>query len=199
MRSCRGPCEVWSPEVSGGGAAERAYGVAAQKVRAGELSSADAVLRQLIPIVPNDSDFEASFARARIPRTHVARYLLTALEREAGGRADPELVSDDFGAGLRLYYVLPKGADADDWPKIEDDAIKSLVPRIGNGVLLSEQDPDLAGAHTFTERRRVFGESNVTLTRELATFETWSESAIDERQRELARRALAVWPRLLIA
>ena len=85
------------------------------------------------------------------------------------------------------------------WPEIEDDAIKSLVPRIGNGVLLSNRIPDSAGAHTFTERRRVFGESNVTLTRELATFETWSESAIDERQRELARRALAVWPRLLIA
>jgi hypothetical protein len=179
----------------GGGAAERAYGVAATKVRSGELVSADLVLRQLIPIVPNDSDFEASFTRARIPRTHVARYLLTALEREARGHADPELVSDDFGVGLRLYYVLPKGADSDDWPDIDDDAVKSLVPRLGNGVLLSEQDPDLAGARTFTERRRIFSESNVTLTRELAASEIWSESAIDERQQQLARRALTVWPR----
>lgn len=179
----------------GGGAAERAYGVAATKVRSGELDTAEAVLRQLIPIVPSDRDFEVSLSRARIPRTHVARYVLTALERDARKRAEPELVDEDFGAGLRLQYVLPKGAYPDEWPGIHEDAIKSLVPRLGNAVLLSEQDGDLTGARTFEERRQVFAESTVSLTRALAEYDAWDEAAIEQRQGDLARRALQVWPR----
>jgi hypothetical protein len=180
----------------GGGVAERAYGVAAVKVRDGELRSADDVLRQLLPIVPNDADFAAGFARVRIPRAHVARYLLTALERDAVGRQDPELVTEDFGSGLRLEYILPKGADEHEWPGVEEDESKSLVSRLGNAVLLAEQDRSLTDASTFAERRAILAESSVSLTRAaVAGASTWDAFTVQSRQEELAERALSVWPR----
>lgn len=179
----------------GGGAAERAYGLAAVKVRSGDLASAEDVLRQLIPIVPNDRDFTTAFAHARVPRAHVARYLMTALERHSRDRQEPELVSDDFGRGLRLQYMLPKGATEEDWPDLEEEEVKTLVPRLGNAVLLSEDDGSLTGLRTFTERSAVVAESTVRLTRQVANHNSWDAQAIEERQRDLAARAIEVWPR----
>src|SRR6266852_1610187 len=40
--------------------------------------------------VPNDPEFEAAFATARVSRPHLARYYLRALEKTAKGISQPE-------------------------------------------------------------------------------------------------------------
>lgn len=179
----------------GGGVTERAYCVAATRVRSESLKTTEDLLRQLLPIVPNDDDFANAFARAPVSRPGVARYVMVALERHARGIANPELVDEAFDDGFRLQYVIPTTADADDWPGIEDDDLKSLVTRLGNLVILSDQDASLTGATTFDERRKVFEDSTVELTRGVVAWDEWDAHAIGERQDQLAERANEVWPR----
>jgi hypothetical protein len=177
----------------GGGVTERAYCVAATRVRSGALTTATELLRQLIPIVPGDDEFETAFARARISRPGVARYVMASLERAARRRANAELVDGKF-EDIRLQYVLPKTAQARQWPGIDADELRGLINRVGNLVLLSDEDPELAG-NTFEERQETFAESTVGLTREVAEYERWDGEAIQQRQTALAQRAKAVWPR----
>jgi hypothetical protein len=179
----------------GGGVAERYYGLAAMRVREGELRSADQLLRQLIPIVPTDREFDNSFARARVPKANVARYLMTALERHERGLRLPELVTEDFGAGLRLQHVLPRAAELTDWPGISDEEAKGLVPRVGNLVLLSDSDPEPPRGGDYSDRRSALQRSSVHLTRAVANFDVWTPESIDDRQAKLALRAVSVWPR----
>jgi len=179
----------------GGGVTERAYCVAATRVRSGKLTTADELLRQLLPIVPSDEDFVSAFSRARVSRPGVARYVMVALERAQRDLANPEIVEADFDTGLRLQYVLPKSADADEWPDIDEDELKGLVTRVGNLVVLAEGDPDLSGASSFDERSAVFEQSSVSLTREVAEWEAWDADSIEARQKELAQLANVVWPR----
>jgi hypothetical protein len=179
----------------GGGVSERAYCVAATKVRSGDLKSAEDLLRQLLPIVPSDEDFGGAFFRARVSRAGVARYVMTALERDARDLANPEIVEPGFDAGVRLQYVLPKSAGSEHWAGVEPEDVKGLVTRVGNLVTLSAEDGDLVGRVTFEERREVFAKSTVTLTRAVERFDRWNAETIDERQADLAERALVVWPR----
>jgi hypothetical protein len=180
---------------TGGGAAERAYGTAAMKVRSEELSTADDVLRQLIPLVPTDREFRQLFARARVSRVGVARYLLTAIELHARGHDAPELVNTAVDLTFRVQQVIPKTAEWTDWPGVTEDDLKSLIPRLGNAVLTSPEDPSLGGLERFDERSQAFGQANAIITREIAEYATWGGVEIDERQHHLAERAVVVWPR----
>lgn len=178
----------------GGGVTERAYCTAALRVRAGDIANADDLLRQLLPIIPADDDFLGAFERARVSRPGVARYVMTALERQTRDMEQPELVDAAFATNVRLQYVLPKTASAEDWPTVDADEVKSMVTRIGNLVTLSDEDGELEG-QTYEERRPVLAQSTVTLTRQVAEWDTWSSASVAERQQRLAARALEVWPR----
>ena len=181
----------------GGGVTERAYCVAATRVRAGEVRTTEDLLRQLLPIVPGDEDFGVEFRRARVSRPGVARYILTALERASRTIQNPELVDDRFDDGVTLRNVLGKSAPTSDWRVTADDSdeIKRLVTRIGNLVLLAEQDPDVGAYVSFLDRRNVFAASSMTLTRSVEDFQVWGKASIEQRQGELAEIALETWPR----
>jgi hypothetical protein len=158
--------------------------------------NADDVLRQLLPIVPADGDFTSAFARARVSRPAVGRYLLLALERKKRDIEAAALIDIAFEEGMRLQHVIPRDADLGDWPAFDDeDRLKQSSSRIGNFVLLARGEPSLVGARTFANRKGVFEQSSVRLTREVAELDEWSPDALASRQQTLAELAAEVWPR----
>jgi hypothetical protein len=179
----------------GGGVTERAYGRAASDVRNSELKTTADLYRQLLPIVPNDRDFRSAFSIMSVPRTSVARYLLTSIERAEQGIVRPEIATDDFGAGLRLQTVLPKSATPESWPDVPADDLRSAAALLGNYVLLAEGDPSLPRAGDFSTRKAVLAGSAIATTRKVAEAKTWSLEAVHERQTGFAERAVEIWPR----
>ena len=179
----------------GGGVTERAYGRAAHDVRGGAIKTADDLYRQLLPIIPGDRDFRDAFSMMSVPRTSAARYLLVAIERAEQGMARPETVTDDFGVGLRLQTVLPKSATAENWPDVPAEELLAAAARLGNYVLLAENDQSLPRAGGFSERSQALVDSPLVTTRRVTEAFTWSVEAIDKRQMRFAELAVTVWPR----
>lgn len=179
----------------GGGSTERAYCEAAVKVRDGELKTQAALTKQLGPIIPIDDAFEAAFATARITKAKIARYLLNALERKKLGVSEPELVPNANEEQVNLEHVLPQNAKPEEWPAFSPEEVQAWVHRIGNFALLAKGPNGRIGNKAYSVKQPVLMDSELMLTSEIAGRLDWTQAEIAQRQRELAKLAVATWPR----
>lgn len=181
----------------GGGTAEKNYCRAAVKVRKGEIKTTNELLAEISTIVPSDDEFQAAFATARVPKGGLARYYLIALERGQKGEPQPELVPNANEEEVNLEHVLPKRASQKDWGKtFSPDERKDYLHRLGNLALLQKGPNGRIGNKPFSEKQPILKDSKFVLTSEIGDEVDWTKEAIKSRQNELAKLAIAVWPRL---
>lgn len=178
----------------GGGTAERAYCVAAMKVRGGTIKNVSDLRTELAKIVPADDQFKAAFATARVNRGTLARYLLIALERAKLGKAEPELVPNEDEGLVNLEHILPRNPKNGEWTQFTKDEQKAYLQRLGNLALLSKGPNDRIGNKPFTVKKPVLAASELQLTQDAGNQADWTPKAIIERQERLAELALKAWP-----
>lgn len=174
---------------------EDRYCAAAVKVRSGDVTKASKVQAELGAAIPSDSDFREAFAIARVSKNRDARYYLRALERGSQKTQYPELVPNEDEAKVNLEHVLPKNCNSSEWPGFEKQEISSWVLRLGNMVLLAADENKKLGSKPFIEKRAVFAQSSLTLTKKAGNHQSWTSEVVAERQGELAELAVKVWPR----
>jgi Protein of unknown function (DUF1524) len=61
-------------------------------------------------------------------------------------------------------------------------------------TLLHAGDNVGAANNTFAEKKPVYADSPLEITKMLATYDEWRPSQIDDRQSKLAELAVRVWP-----
>ena len=173
---------------------ERTCHFAAKAVLDGQANRPGALFRQLRPIYVDDERFESDFARWTIGTTgqrgKLARYVLARLETDAGERAvDPE--TDP----ATVEHVLPENP-AGEWAEVfPPDRWEAAVHRLGNLTLLERTLNREVGNAAYPTKRAAYAKSGYRLTRAIADLapEAWTPALIDERQRQLAARAMQVW------
>jgi Protein of unknown function DUF262/Protein of unknown function (DUF1524) len=178
----------------GGGTAERAYCVAAMKVRSGEIKNVTSLRTELANIIPTDDQFRAAFAVARVNRGTLARYLLSALERVKQGKMEPELVPNEDESKVNLEHILPRNPKDGEWGQFTKDEQAAYLQRLGNLALLSKGPNDKIGNKPFAVKRPVLAASQLLLTQEAGNEADWTPAIIVKRQSELADLALKAWP-----
>lgn len=177
---------------------EDQYCAAAVKIRSGEFTTTDAVRTFLASVVPNDEVFGDSFGILRISKNRgwYARYYLRALERAKAGEAEPELVPNPDEAALNLEHVLAQNAEPTAWTGINAaEDVATWAYRFGNMVLLTKSENDDIGNGSFLSKKPVLRGSQLALTAEVGRKSDWGPKQIDERQRNLAKLAVATWTR----
>ncbi len=179
----------------GGGTTEKAFSRAAVDIRAGKIKGAPELLASLGAVVPSDAEFERDFATARVTKAKLARYYLLALERTASQTEEPELVPNANEDEVNLEHVLPKKATHANWPQFSVDQRRALLHRIGNLVLLSKTPNANLGNRSFRDKKPTLDASELVLTNKVGATRSWSEGAIERRQKELAKLAVATWRR----
>lgn len=179
----------------GGGTTERAYCAAAVKIRSGALKTCADVRTELAAIVATDAQFETAFAHIRVPKASLARYYLYVLERKNVGTRQPELVPNQDEEQVNLEHVLPKSWKSADWPQFDIESAKSYVHRLGNMTLLAKGPNDSIGNKAWTVKKPILAASTLSLTKTAGAEAKWNEAVIDRRQKELAKLAVAAWPR----
>ncbi len=169
----------------GGGTTERYYAEAAVRISNGRVGSADQVLSDLDPVVASDEDFESTFAVRRVTRTRLLHYYLRAMSE---GIPVPIRDVTDTVAVPIFPRSDPTGLWAD---YIDPDVLHGTSMRIGNFVLIARdhsaelpRDPQ-ARIQQLTTLDLVAG----------GIARSWSVEAVADRQRYLARLAVATWPR----
>lgn len=177
----------------GGGVMEDRYAQRAREVREGEIKTASELRKKMVGIVPNDDQFRSSFEAASVSVNYLARYYLRVLESGARGDQNPELVPDENQEKLNLEHVIPL-RPGPEWRHVTEDMRRALVKRLGNMTLLATKLNSEAANSGWDEKRKIYGESQLAITKNLAEYDQWGPDEIAERQRKLASLALKAWP-----
>jgi hypothetical protein len=177
----------------GGGTMERHYALRGQEIRAGKIKSASELIGAMVEVVPGDAQFEAAFGTARVSQSYLARYYLRALELQARGTAEPELVPNPDGEVVNLEHVLPQAPSAA-WGHIDPDSANANYRRIGNLVLMKAGENAAAGNEGFDVKKPYYKASSFVLTVEVGDYPEWGPTQIEDRQRKLAKVAVSTWP-----
>ena len=177
----------------GGGTLEKNYCDSAQKVLRGEIKTAATLAGELNKVVPTDSEFLTSFSSARVSKAYLARYYLQALERQASGECQPELVPNTDANEVNLEHVPPQNPSIE-WGKIEDEVADAFYNRLGNLALLKQKINSDIGNAGFAVKKVVLANSQFVLTKKIAANENWVTTNIENRQAEMAALAIKAWP-----
>lgn len=179
--------------VGGGGSGpmEHAFGSSSLLVENREISTAKQLADRMASVVAPDKEFRQAFATARVSKAYLARYYLRALERQARGDSQPELVPNDDENEVNLEHILPRNP-SEGWAFDGLDADREHK-RLGNMVLLQCGKNAQIGNDSFEDKRDVLSKSQFQLTTEVAEHKSWGPQEIAQRQERLADLAVETW------
>jgi hypothetical protein len=175
-------------------ALEPVYHQAAKALLDRAATNPAAVFQHLKPIYVDDVKFEQDFARFVIDtsgqRKKLAKYILGRIEADASHRA----VDPDTDPGT-IEHILPENP-VDAWDaSFPRDRWESAVYRLGNLTLLEPVANRRVGNAEYAPKSLEYGRSTYAITRAIPELapEEWTPPLLDERQKQLASRAVHVW------
>ena len=108
---------------------------------------------------------------------------------EGANVADPTL-EHIMPQQWQQHWPLP---DPDDAPA---ETLRNIsIEMLGNLTIIPSHENTLASNSKWDDKRQIFARSELTINRQLAAWDTWDESAIMERSKELAKIACQIWPK----
>ncbi|MGW6392036.1 DUF262 domain-containing protein [Streptomyces sp. NPDC055103] len=157
----------------------------------------EAAFEQIMHWTPDDATFQADFAQAPIPRSTQARYLLTVIEQHLRRIADVDDVVVAGATAVHVEHIYPQSPA----PEFRLDEHSAWVNRLGNQTLLHGRKNRIASNKAYPEKVNAYSSSSLLITQEtgierLWDFESgaWRSHGIEERQADLAKVAVDVWP-----
>ncbi len=135
-----------------------------------------------------DRDAVASDDSAGLPAKEIAQ---EQVDRFAPLRGVEELLD------LELEHIMPRKLGAD-WRRALGEDAENIRRRVGNLLpnltLCSAAMNASLGNRPFAEKRKLYGQSPIGMTRRLADEENWDEDALERRAEDLTNRATHRWP-----
>lgn len=178
----------------GGGVMEGYYSDLGRKITDGEVKTISDIAEGAKEFIPSDAIFREGFATARVSKVALARYYLRALERQVVGKDQPELIPNTDPAELTLEHILPQRARDESWTEFfTEEEANAYTSRLGNMVLLSQKINSKLRSGSFEDKRTVFEESDLYLTKQVAKYSQWDKEAIETHQNYLAELAINTW------
>lgn len=176
----------------GGGVLDRHYGLRAKEITAGEIKTTHEISERMKGIVRTDSEFKEGLLRARVSKSHLARYYLRALELGMAGEPNADLggILEDTTL-YNLEHVIPLKPSTE-W-KLQDETIQAYSKRLGNMTLLDPTHNSDFGSDTFKVKRPHYRKSPLLITQNVGKYDEWGPVQIDDRQAFLADRAVKIW------
>lgn len=168
----------------------------AASIYSGKVKTSREAATSIADLLPSDNEFRTNFEIAEEKGAAKARLIFTRLEsqaRLAAGKAHlgPELEPQ---ATLTVEHILPK-SPGDAWKTAlskDSTLAEEYTHRLGNLCLLTQVNRRIGNA-ALAEKQKVYTKSELLLTSEVAKVSTWSAKEIEERQKRLAKLAVAAW------
>lgn len=177
----------------GSGPLESGYADRAQEVSGGKITSAMQLYSASKGFLASDGEFEQAFSLARSSTQHLARFYLQVLERQSSGQARGELIVNPNFEAVNLEHVMPAAREPH-WRAIPEDLHEAYVNRLGNLALLDRALNERSGNFAFSEKVKALGQSEISMTRQIALAAKWDTTAIENRQKHMANLAVKAWP-----
>jgi len=189
--------EAWSFRFSvtkrlGGEGIEREYSNLAKEVSLGTIKTT-AELQANIKGVPSDDDFKEGLASYPIKKAALARYMLVELEKTKVGNGSLEYIPNENPEMVNLEHILPKTFPTSNWPDFDQETHFKYALLLGNLAIMNSGENKLAGQDAFVTKKQIYGNSQIKLTSELATYVSWKPADIMKRQDILGALAVKRW------
>jgi uncharacterized protein with ParB-like and HNH nuclease domain len=149
-------------------------------------------LKTLQSVYVSNNNFENDFVSKQFKNTSrnhkIVKYILSRIEQYSyQNEINPE--SDIY----TIEHILPESAD-ETWGDFSGEEVERSIYRLGNLTLLEKKLNRDADTLKYQDKKDYFIKSNCNLTKNIPnSFETWNESKITTRQRELAKAAKSIW------
>ena len=90
---------------------------------------------------------------------------------------------------MHVEHIYPQTPDGEKWPNHVQ-----VINRLGNLTLLGKRlNTAIKNADFATKKKDGYAGSDILMTQELLSIESWDAGAIDERQRELSNWVFDIW------
>ncbi len=177
----------------GSGTLEKEFSKQAKLINEGEINSAKKLLNSIKHLIPTDEEFKTAFEIATVSKAYIARYYLRKLEQTYRTTAELEPIKNPEKANLE--HILPVNPTdlQRDWPSFDENLHKTYYRKIGNLTLLDKTMNSDIGNGPFKNKKSIYINSELVITRDLAKYDDWTPSEIEERQKEFAGRAIKIW------
>jgi len=177
----------------GSGTLEKEFSNQAKLINEGKIRNAKELLNSIKDLIPTDEQFQKAFETASISKAYIARYYLRKLEQAY--RTTLELKPIENPEKVNLEHILPENPTdlQKDWPSFDENSHKTYYRRIGNLTLLDKRMNSDIGNGSFEGKKEVYRESELIITKKIAEYNDWTPSEIEERQKELAKKAVEIW------
>ena len=176
----------------GTGNIEKAYSDAAISISNNKARSAKQVFEMLSGIYPDSNRFYDDFTEKSIGNSKLARFIITAIANDIQGSGELEVLDDE--TKVTLEHIMPK-TRSEHWLDAaeSEDEYSDYVNRLGNMALLEKTKNRGIGNASFSDKKKIFAESDIVITNNLMGLDSWTVSEIANRQEAFANSAIKVW------
>ncbi len=96
---------------------------------------------------------------------------------------------------VQLEHILPRNPDPV-WKEYfpDEKEMREYMYRFGNFTLLYQRLNEKARNGPFSDKKILYGKSEIGLTNSLISLEQWTDTEINSRTKELFEYAQKVWP-----
>ncbi len=174
----------------GSGSLEALFSTSAKNITAGEITSAQQLLDFNRASLPSDQRFGEVFSHATVSKNYLARYYLRTIESFAS--SNQELRINQHHDDVNLEHILPQ-TPSENWGHISDEDAANYYKRLGNLTIMDSDLNVAADNDPFEDKKAVYQQSRIEITRSIVDKPFWDTEAIENRQQELSQIAVQVW------
>nr|WP_326492491.1 HNH endonuclease family protein [Staphylococcus pettenkoferi] len=165
---------------------ELSFSKIAEDITQQELTNIDEVKERIKGLIINNEDFKYFFETFSVKKKNVIRFLFRALHNY--NNKETRILRDNNK--IHIEHIMPQNID--NWD-IDHDTYENYLWRFGNLTLLAEEYNKSIINKPFKQKKEIYKESKINLTRDLIHYDEWTDYEIIERQKKLANIALKVW------
>jgi uncharacterized protein with ParB-like and HNH nuclease domain len=172
------------------GTLEKEFSNQAKLINDGNIKDTKSLLLSIKKIIPTDDQFLEEFSIATVTKNTLAQYYLVEIEKYL---EKDKKVDENFD-NVNIEHILPQViVSKKDWPDFNEEQHKSLYKRLGNLTLLNTKVNSDLKSSNFNKKKLQYGQSKITITKNLKSIKKWSPDEIKNRQDEFAKIALKIW------
>lgn len=149
-------------------------------------TTADEVLKELNKEIITDEEFFNSFTTLKIKKKSIIRYILS----EINDSLNSEVQIKKDNEKIHIEHIMPQKIG--EW-KISKDDHEEYLWRMGNLTLLGSEYNKKNSNKLFEDKKEMYSKSKIDISNTLVNYKKWTKKEIEERQKELAKKAVNIW------
>lgn len=152
----------------------------------GKTVGKDEICKRIAEMKISDADFAGYFDRLFITKKPIIRYIFKKINDLYASKETT--ISDS--SNVHIEHIMPTALGK--WEIGKEDHNENLW-KLGNLTLLGEEYNKKISNKAFSEKKKMYKESEIHITKQLVNYPTWNIETIKQRQDELTTDALKVW------